>query len=337
MAITNQVGPNGQQPYVNQMAFGQLIGRVNGYNPSCSPTEVQNLINNVVRRIYDRRNWYGNFVKGQIISPGYYSVGTVSVVFGSPIVTGVGTTFTPSMVGQQLRLGFTSPIYTIVAFLSATQLQLELPFGNQSQTGTGYYITQFYYTFPNIKYFYSVKNIQLMFRMLTNVPQSLIENWDPSRLQMLYPRVVATMPPDPSGNYQVELWPVPNTQQAYPYLAYIQPPNLVNDTDPLPAFIRADIVELGSIAEVLLYKPKGNEGYSENLALEMSKRFTGMFESELLMQAATDEALMRQDIVTREEQFPSVNLDWSTGSYLGGGGFSAAWSPVGGGYEGDYY
>ncbi len=338
MAIANQVGPNGQQPYVNQMNFGQLIGRVNGYNPSCSPTEVSNLINNVVRRIYDRRNWYGNFVKGQIISPGYYSTGTVSVTFGSNIVTGVGTTFTPAMVGQQFRLGFTSPIYTITAFLSATQLQLELPFGNTSQTGTGYYITQFYYTFPNVKYFYSVKNIQLMFRMLTNVPQSLIENWDPSRLQMLYPRVVATMPPDPSGNYQVELWPVPNTQQAYPYLAYIQPPNLVNDSDPLPAFIRADIVELGSIAEVLLYKPKGNTGYSENLALEMSKRFTGMFESELLMQAATDEALMRQDIVTREEQFPSVSLDWSTGAYLGGGGFSAAWSPtVAGGADGDYY
>jgi hypothetical protein len=310
------------------MNFGQLVGRVNGYNTACSPSKVQNIINNLVRRVYDRRNWYGMFTKGQIISPGYYSVGTVSVTFGSPTVTGVGTAFSQSLVGQQFRLGFTSPIYTIIAVPGPTALTLELPFGNVSQSGTGYYITQFYYSFPNIKYFYSVKNIALMFRMLTNVPQSLIENWDPSRLQMLYPRVVATMPPDSNGNYQVELWPVPNTQQAYPYLAYIQPPNLVDDLDNIPAFIRADIIESGAIAEVLLVDPKKNPGYSESLALEMSKRFNGMFESELLHAMEADEALFRQNIVTAAEQFPSVNLDWSTGSYLGGGGFLASMSPV---------
>jgi hypothetical protein len=338
MTITNQIVPSGQQPYANQMNFGQLVGRVNGYNPSCSSSVVQNLVNNIVRRVYDRRGgrWYGLMTKGQIISPGYYSVGTVSVTSGSTTVLGVGTAFTPSLIGRQFRLGFTSPIYTIIDVPNSTTLTLELPFGNANQSGTGYYIAQFYYSFPNVRYFYSVKNIQLMFRMLTNVPQSLIENWDPSRLQMLYPRVVATMPPDSNGNYQVELWPVPNTQQAYPYLAFVIMPNLVNDLDPLPPFIRADIIEQGSIAEVLLYRPKNNPNYSENLALEMSKRFNSMFESELEHAAEIDEGLFRQNIVTREEQFPSVNLDWATGSYLGGGGFLAAMSPVGAGYGDDY-
>ena len=103
MAITNQIVPSGQQPYVNQMNFGQLVGRVNGYNPSCSPSVVQNLINNVVRRVYDRRSgrWYGLMTKGQLVAPGFYSTGTITVTQGSDIVTGVGTTFTPSMVGQQ--------------------------------------------------------------------------------------------------------------------------------------------------------------------------------------------------------------------------------------------
>jgi hypothetical protein len=339
MAIINQIGQNiSIQPYANQMNFGQLVGRVNGgAAPHASPSVVQNTINNVVRRIYDRRSgrWYGLMVKGQIISPGYYATGTVSVTFGSDIVVGIGTTFTPSMVGQQFRTGYTSPIYSIVAFIDATHLQIELPFGNQSQSNTGFYITQFYYSFPNIRFFYSVKNTQLMFRMLTNVPQSLLENWDPSRLQMLYSRVVATMPPDSSGNAQYELWPVPNTQQAYPYLAYTSPANLVNDLDNLPAFIRGDIVELGAMAEMFLYRPKQNPSMSENLCLEMSKRFSGMFESELQHAANVDEGLFRNDIQTREEMFPSVNLDWASGAYLGGGGFSAAWSPVGAGYD-DY-
>ena len=69
MPITNQIVPSGQQPYANQMNFGALTGRVNNYNRSCSSSTVQNLINDVVRRVYDRRSgrWYGLMTKGQII------------------------------------------------------------------------------------------------------------------------------------------------------------------------------------------------------------------------------------------------------------------------------
>jgi hypothetical protein len=328
MAITNQITPNGQQPYANQMNFGQLVGRVNGYATHASPSVVQNIINDVVRRVYDRRQWWSNFTKGQLVSSGYYSTGTVSLTLGSTTVTGTGTAFTPSLVGQQFRLGFIAPIYTITAFIDATHLQLEFPWGLQSMSSTGYFISQMYFSFPNIKFFYSMKNLQMIYRMWCNVPQSLLETWDPGRLQVYYPRVLATMPPDASGNAQFELWPAPNVQQAFPWLGYIQPPNLVNDLDNFPPFMRADVIELGSIAQALLYRPKKNENYSENLALEMAHRFNGMFESELLSMASADESLMRQDVLRAEECFPMANMDWTTGAYLGGGGFLAAMSPV---------
>jgi hypothetical protein len=174
--------------------------------------------------------------------------------------------------------------------------------------------------------------------MATNVPASLLENWDPARLVQLFPYVVATRPPDQSGNYVVELWPVSNSAQSYPYLAYVQPPNLVNDLDPLPAFIRSDIVELGSIAEALRYRPKTNPNYSEPVAVALAREFDGKFEMEIQSAMANDEALMRQDIVTAAEQFPMVNLDWSTGRYLGrgGGGFIDAMTPVSN-YDMEYY
>jgi len=326
-----QIGQNVSiQPSNAQMNAGQLFGRVNGWNPSVSPSVVQNICNNIVRRIYDRRSgrWYGLMVRGNIVTPGYYSQGTVSLTFGSNIVTGNGTTFTPGMVNQQLRVGFTSPIITITAYISPTQLQLELPWPMPNQLSTGYFITQFYYQFQNLRALYSVKNLQLMFRMAL-VSQSLLENWDPSRLLMLFPYCVASMPPSANSQLQVELWPVPNSQQAYPYLGWALPQNLVNDLDNLPAFIRGDIVELGAVAEILLYKPKGNPNYSESLALEMSKRFTGMFESELQHAEAVDEGLFRQNIETQEEMMPSVRIDPRTGSYLGtgaygGGSFLAA-------------
>lgn len=331
MPIPNQIVPSGVQPYANQVNFGQLIGRVNGYATHASPTVCQNIINNVVRRVYDRRQWYGNFTKGQLISPGYYSTGTITATLGSASIQGTNTAWTGAVIGQQLRQGFTSPIYTIVNVDIANQvLTLELPWGMPTQTNIGYFIAKYYYSFPNLKFFVSVKNLSMMYRMWTNVPQSLIENWDPARLQLMWPRIVATMPPDSDGNYQVELWPAPNTQQAYPYLAYIQQPNLIRDTDNLPAFIRGDIIELGCVAEMLLYRPKSNPDYSESLALSISERFTKQFEAELQHAMEADEALYRADIVRNEEQTPYAAIDSGTGAFLGvgGGSYLAAMSAV---------
>lgn len=329
--IAGQITPSGVLPYANQSNFGQVVGRVNGYHSGITPTVCQNLINNVVRRAYDRRMWYGLMTKGQIVTPGYYSQGTITATLGSKSVQGINTAWTGAMIGQQLRQGFTSPIYTIVNVDIAGQvLTLELPWGLPTVTSIGYFITQYYYSFPNIKYFYSVKNLQLMYRMWTNVPQSLIENWDPARLQLVYPRIVATMPPDSNGNYQVELWPAPNTQQALPYLGYVQPPNLSRDEDNFPAFMRPDIFELGSIAEVLRYRPRGNSYYSEQAAINLASDFDGKFERELVWASNADENLFRQDIVTAAEQFPYANIDSGSGAFMGvgGGGYLAAMSAV---------
>lgn len=342
-SIPNQLSPSGSNPYANQATFGQIVGRVNGYATHASPSVIQNLVNNVVRRIYDRRNWYGNFRSGYINVPGYYSVGTIMMTQGSNIVVGNGTTFTPSMVGQQIRTGFVNPIYTIKGFIDATHLSLDpnTPWGSPTLTSTGYFITKYWYSFPNVKFFYSVTNLQLQFRMATNVPASLLENWDPARLVQLFPYVVATRPPDQDGSLVVELWPVSNSAQSFPYLAYVQPPNLVDDSDPLPAFIRSDIVELAAISEALLYRPKANPNYSEASALAMADRFTKQFEMEIQSAMAADEGLLRQDIVKRAEMTPTVDIDMRTGAYMGvgGGGYLAAMSLRGNGgcdYGDDY-
>jgi hypothetical protein len=150
--------------------------------------------------------------------------------------------------------------------------------------------------------------------------------------------VVATVPPDQSGSFQVELWPVSNNAQVFPYTAYVQPPNLVDDLDPLPAFIRSDIVELGSIAEALVYRPKANPDYSESMCQSMAERFSRQFESELQYAMGADEGLLRQDIVKRAEMTPSVDIDMRTGRYcgVGGGGFINAMT-CNSSYDGDDY
>ncbi len=331
--------PSSQQPFSNQQNFGQATGEVSSYNPGMSSSLVQNFINNACRDYYDRRNWYGLLRKGQFVSPGYYSTGTVTLTNGSATVQGNGTNWTASLNGasilqQQLRIGFTSPILNIIGFNQALQqITMELPWGLPSQSTSGYWVTQYYYSVPNIKAIYSVKNLQLMYRIWANIPQNLLENWDPSRLQFMYPRILASMPPDVNGNTQFELWPAPNTQQSFPYLAYVYPDNLVQDTDNFPAFTRIDVIKARAIAEVLRYRPKQNSAYSESAALTLAEQKIKEYEVGILSAEIADESLWRQNIILASEMLPMAQLDWGSGA-LAGGAMLAAMTPTLGD---DYY
>jgi hypothetical protein len=306
-----------------------MIGEVTQWNPNCDIPMIQVFLNNAARVLFDRRLWYGLMVRGQLVTSGLYSTGTVTTVAGSISVNGIGTVWNTGMVGQALRVGYTSPIYNIIAVPSPTQLTLELPWGGQAFSGIGYYITQYYYSIPNIKFIYSMVNLQLQYRIRTNVAQNLLDNIDPSRLRVVYPWVAATMPPDANGNYQVELWPAANTPLAFPYKAYVQPPNLVNDSDSLPPFIRCDVVVARAISDALRYRTKENTYYSEVVALQIAKEKLSEFESEALRMEQADENLWRQDLQSASEQFPYLDL------YSGmrpGGDFIRAMTPEGEGW-----
>ena len=85
--------------------------------------------------------------------------------------------------------------------------------------------------------------------------------------------MLAQMPPDQNGAYQVELWPVPSIVQALPFIAVVQPPNLVDDYDSLPPYIRTDIVTKLGIADAKVYRgPKLNKYYDMRGEQETSWR-----------------------------------------------------------------
>jgi hypothetical protein len=330
--IPNQVNPTynvtGQLPFSQQMAYGAMIGQVTSWNPNFDVPMAQVSINNALRVFLDRRLWYGLLVKGQLVSSGFYSTGTLTTVDGSPIVTGIGTAWTTSLVGQALRVGYTTPIYQIIAVDATHQtLTLELPWGGPAYSGIGYYITQYYYSIPNIKFIYTAVNLQLQYRLWTNVAQTLLDNIDPSRLRVMYPYVLATMPPDPQGNYQVEMWPASTTALAFPYKAYVQPPNLVNDSDSLPPFIRCDIIVARAVADALRYRTKDNPWYSEAVALSIAETKMKEFEAEVARAEGMDENLWRQDALSANETYPFLDIQ---SGLRPGGDFIRAMTPESG-------
>lgn len=304
-AIPNQITPEGNLPYVQQQNFGQMIGECQSWNPNASAAMIMNWINNAVREFYDRRNWYGLMTRGQIVTPKFYSQGQVSVNLGSNIAIGAGSSFTNDMVGRSLRIGYNNPIYNILAVDTVAQtLTLDLPWGGTSFANVGYYIVKYYYSIPNIKYIMVAVNLQLQQRMVTNLNQFSLDSIDPSRQQLMYSWGIAGMPPSPRGDYQFELYPASMVQQAIPYVAYVQPPNLVNDDDTLPPFVRCDIIKAKTIPDVLRYRVKDNPWYDPQTALQISKEKMAEFEMGARSAEQADENLYRQDIVLNFEQYP---------------------------------
>jgi len=332
--IPGLVNANGTAPFTQQYNFGQAIGNVASFCPWVSIPQIQNFLNDALREWTDSRSWYGNLQKGQIVTSGVYNTGSVTLTYGSASVQGIGTAWTQTLNGlpitqQSFRAGYYSPIYNIIALDPLAQvLTLELPWGNPTITSTGYFLSSYYFSFPNIKSFYSIKNLQLYYRLATGYPQALIENIDPSRLITMFPRLAATMPPDPSGNFQIELWPASNIQTAYPFLAFTQSTPLVNDLDNFPAFTRVDALISYATSQAMMWRPKDNPNYSEATALALSERKMKEYQQRLSSAAAADEALWRADIVLASEmQWPVIDI--YSGVFAWGGDTLAAMTAQG--------
>lgn len=301
VVIPQQVLPSGGPVAVNQMNFGQAIGQVQFYNPDLSQPKIAALINNALRRTVDRKTWASLFVKGQVIAPQATTQGQVTATLNSDIIVGTGTAWTDALVGQQFRIGYNNPIYTIIDVPDATHLQLELVWGSPTIT-SGYFIVQNYFNFgPNVKYLKCMLNMQLGYKFDLHWTQDGLNTLDPWRQNQNFPYISAGFPLAPDGSYIQELYPASWIQQAFPFMCYVQPFNLVNDSDPFPAYFRADVIIKDAIAEALIIGgPKNNKYYD---AAESRNKHQD-YEGEILRMANADENLYRTEITKYGEDFP---------------------------------
>lgn len=315
-AFANQVLPNGQKPYVQQQNFGQMKGNVLSWNPDMPPSAVEVSLNSHIRKIYDRRTWYGLMIRGQITTQKLYIGGSCTLTAGTNLVQGIGTTWDNSLVGGQFRQGYNTPPYNIIQVDPTDQiLALEMPWGGPSLTPSSYFVQFGYYNLgPNIKYIHTAKNLIMAWRLQLGYNQVSLDTVDPWRIQTFSPAALVQMPPDPAGNYMVELWPTPCIIQAMPFIAVCQPPNLIYDTDTLAPYIRTDILVKFGIADALVFRgPKLNQYYD---AAE-SGRLRGEAEKELISLALMDENLYRQDMNFEWEQMRMAPSIGNGSSYYG--------------------
>ena len=162
------------------------------------------LINDVWRTFQSRREWSFRRRSGSFAPPNLYTFGFAStnVATGNPnLITGIGTTWTPQMVGTQIRLGgLLYPYYTIQNYLSPTSLLIDQPWAGPDVTAVPYQILQCYYPVPNdFGYWYVVVSLSGAYRLWTNVTESDLSVYDPQRTNQGTPIGVAFR--DYTANY----------------------------------------------------------------------------------------------------------------------------------------
>lgn len=308
VTISGQVNQTQEAQTSAGVTLGNMLGRVTQWNPDAPVTEVRKWINDTYRSIIDQRNWNGLKIRGQVTVPNIYSTGQVTLTLGSQAVVGVGTAWDSSFIGRQIRAGFSTGFYNISAVADPTHLTIDLPWGNQTLTNTGYSILQ-----PWVSLGYNIKRIQTMvnqrqgWRMITNFPQAALNEMDTWRTTTGWTWAVSPKEPTSTGEPQFELYPAPTFQQVFPYLAYVQPPDMVNDDDfPYP-FIPTDVLILPAIANALLFRgPKENRYYDPTAAGAKMREFSVRMEGVTM----ADDSLDMKDYMTNIPYAPASAQFW---------------------------
>lgn len=166
--------------------WNSLSNRLRLRAPGVDYTLAQQFVNDAWATMQAQREWSFRRNYGTFAPPALYNVGSAStnVAAGNPtLITGLGTTWTAQMVGQQIRIGgLLFPFYTIIGYLSPTQLLIDQPWSGVDVTNQSYQINQCYYPVPpDFGYMYAVISIKDGYRLWLNVTESDLAVLDPQR------------------------------------------------------------------------------------------------------------------------------------------------------------
>ena len=166
--------------------FNTLSNRLLNRAPQVGIVLAQQLINDSFHTLQARKEWSWRRRSSVFAPPNLYLQGnaTTNVAAGDPtLITGNGTSWTPQMIGQQIRIGgLLYPYYTIVGWLGPTQILIDQPWYGADVTAQPYNILQCYFPVPDdFGYFYVAVSIKDGYRLWTNVTEADLALLDPQR------------------------------------------------------------------------------------------------------------------------------------------------------------
>lgn len=148
------------------------------------------------RRTLEARHWSFLYRRNQLAVPAAVSnitlASTVAVTQNGTAITFSSAVATPQMVGQQIRfssvasaIGVSGPVFDIVGYDSATQLQVWPPYGLTAASGLPFTIFTAYFQLPSdFMMFDSVVDSAQRRQLRVNVPRAALDAYDSSRSRL---------------------------------------------------------------------------------------------------------------------------------------------------------
>ena len=183
-----------------QESYQQLWRALRLYSSALPATLAQQFIIYRFRDIRRDRLWSWRLGQSQIVINAVYNTGLVTTVRGSQTITGSGTAWPTSVVGRQFRVGTVAPIYTVVAWNSATSIEIDQPFAGTAGAGQPYQILDAYVTPTPADFqdFISVKDPQMNWQLKTHVLQEYLDAVDAQRANTGTPYCLADLAYNPT-------------------------------------------------------------------------------------------------------------------------------------------
>lgn len=166
--------------------FSSIWNAVHGHSQSVDPLLVQSWVRDTWREIAEARTWSWLRKRSRVYIPAPYTTGTVTIVYGSNLLTFSGATLSLDMEGRQFRLGTTGGIYNIQSVdTSAGTARLTLPWQDDvdGASAQSYRIFTAYITPPDSQFFawLAVTDPSHRKRLRLHVNQETIDYHDANR------------------------------------------------------------------------------------------------------------------------------------------------------------
>ena len=266
-----------------QENFGSIWKRLLVYAPGIPIPLAQEFVNTAYSRALASWKWSQQRRDANFALPTVYSDGTVTVTQGSPIVTGLLTSFTAAMEGRQFFIGGIAPYYDIDTVDSSTQLTLTQNFNSATASAQSYRIALCYVEFPSdFLQLEVIRDLVNNWRLHLWVNQDLLGMWDAKRSVTGTPWIASAAAPkiipdstDPLV-HRVELWPRQTGPYYYAYTYQAVPPILTDPTDRIIFPLRGDIIRHGALAELAQWPGTAkapNPYFNLNLAQKHEQTF----------------------------------------------------------------
>lgn len=227
------------------MTYKDYWSELLGYVPKLSPLLARKLVNRAWAEIREKFLWSFNVAEGFITTPAAVSTGTVTVVQGLATVVGDATADAAwAAIGnsalsvRQFRSGL-GPIYNILSYTSPN-LTLDRVYAETSAAGAVYSIYQCYYPSPSTDFLRWISVIDPIngYQFSLNHTKQDLDRIDPQRGAQDQPYWISSFRGSlisaTLGDPTFELYPHPQTYQAYPVVYQKRGLDFSLPTDHLP-------------------------------------------------------------------------------------------------------